>query len=251
MGGGVVKVLILGSCVTRDAFEFADDYPPLSLYGYYARSALVSATDTRPFVGVPLDNITSPFQRRMVEWDITGAVLEDIARADYDVLVYDAIDERYPLLVQETGAYATLSGELRSSGYDHSADHVVRQFSDEAFDLWRQGWARFVAALDAAGTRRRLRINRVWWASRVEDGGQLPPAHSPELIARANAYLARLYGEMNLEPWQFVDFDGGELVAAKEHRWGVMAFHYPDQFSHSLLRQLLIPAGALSGHALP
>lgn len=91
-----MKVLILGSCVTRDAFEFAGDYPPLTLHGYYARSALVSATDARPFPGVPLERIQSPFQRRMVQWDITGAALAEIAKADYDLLVYDAIDERYP-----------------------------------------------------------------------------------------------------------------------------------------------------------
>lgn len=235
-----MKVLILGSCVTRDAFEFAADYPPLTLHGYYARSALVSATDSRQFDGVPLENIASAFQRRMVERDITGAVLAELAAADFDVIVYDAVDERYPVLVNDAGAYATQSDEFRSSRYDASRDRVVGSFTDEAFALWRHGWIRLLAAVDAVGVRSRLLINRVWWADRVEGGGELPAAQTPQRIGRANEYLARLYGQMeaDLDDSQFLDFDE-EFVAAGKHKWGVNAFHYPERFYRSLLQQIL------------
>ena len=62
------NVRILGSCVTRDAFEITTDF---KLVDYTARTSLASlATKSRIDSGI-LNNIKSTFQKRMVERDMT------------------------------------------------------------------------------------------------------------------------------------------------------------------------------------
>ena len=65
----MTAVWILGSCVTRDAFN--EDGDGFTLGEYWARTSLGSAFSARPVDSVELDKIASPFQRRMVEADVT------------------------------------------------------------------------------------------------------------------------------------------------------------------------------------
>lgn len=237
-----MKVLILGSRATDDAFDLVKEYPPLTLLDCYTDSALVSATDPRPFRDVAVDDIAQVADRRAVHRDITGAVLSQLTVAAYDLLVYDPIDERHEVIVSSAGAYATRSDAFVASGYDSSDDHVVSAFSDEAFELWKRGWANLIAALDQVDARSRLRVNRVWWASRTE-AGDVPPV-DPEEIARANAHLVRLYEEMakSIEPWQFLWFNQDELVASRDDLGGSSPLRYTADCSREVLRQLLASA---------
>src|SRR5690606_12983426 len=107
---GRVRVLILGSCVTRDAFARLPEGSPLVVAEYFARSLLASATHPVEVTGVDLDRISSPFQRRVVEWDLTGAFMDALAGGvEWDVLVYDPIDERFDMYEQPAGGRATRS----------------------------------------------------------------------------------------------------------------------------------------------
>ena len=65
----LVKILIFGSCVTRDAFEYIDKNR-FSLVGYFARSSLGSAYTGKEVKSLNLDSISSSFQRSVVEADL-------------------------------------------------------------------------------------------------------------------------------------------------------------------------------------
>ncbi|GEO88697.1 hypothetical protein AFL01nite_10240 [Aeromicrobium flavum] len=232
-----MRVMILGSCVTRDAFECQQKPWPIELEEYFARSALASAMDPRPFTGVDLSRIGSAFQRKVVEFDLTDAFPRALEEGRYDLLVYDLIDERFDVVQNAEGALATRSSEFNSSGYDASADEVVRTATPAAFALWEQGWTALVERLSALGRLDDLRINRAYWASEVEGGGEFPPVFTPERIATANAYLDRLYerAAKDIGPEGFYEFTDRELLAAGEHRWGVSPFHYTNAYNDRLL----------------
>lgn len=61
------KVLIFGSCVTRDPFaDLMISDSEFEVKDYYARSSFASLAG-KPIVGRDLSKILSPFQRKMVE----------------------------------------------------------------------------------------------------------------------------------------------------------------------------------------
>lgn len=64
-----MNVLIIGSCVSRDIFNLpaAQD---LQLSLYVARSSLASIFSPIPFKDTYSAHVKSPFQKRLVEWDI-------------------------------------------------------------------------------------------------------------------------------------------------------------------------------------
>lgn len=244
-----VRVLILGSCVTRDAFERLPDGSPLTVAEYFARSLLASAMHPAEFTGVELERIESPFQRRMVAWDLTGAFMGALTgRVAWDVIVYDPIDERFDMYEQPAGGRATRSSEFLRAGYDAGDDRSVRTGGAEAFDLWEGGWSALVDRLRALGRLGDLRVNRVSWATEVDGGGALPAVYTPAVVGSANAYLERLYARaaVDLEDSQFYAYEPRDLVGAAVHKWGVSPFHYVDSYYARLIDALTRDAVARS-----
>src|SRR5690606_16605810 len=106
-----MKFVIFGSCVTHDVFEYVDK-SVCGLVRYFARSSLGSAYAARKVDGIDVSEIASPFQRGVVSADLNKEFKDFLARAEFDFLLYDPIDERFDLLV-EGDRLCTLSNELR------------------------------------------------------------------------------------------------------------------------------------------
>ncbi|KRC54014.1 hypothetical protein ASE19_08035 [Nocardioides sp. Root79] len=227
-----MKVGILGSCVSRDAFGLHEDAlgKPAA---YFARSALASVMSPTPFTGVDLSAISSPFQRSVVAMDLEKAFVPWLETADVDLLVVDCIEERFALVVAPDGGTATRSSEFVSAGADISHCELVRPNTPDALARWTAAWARFVAAVDAAGIRERVRINRVRWATEFDGpGAEFPAFYNPQRIRRSNEFLESVHARMeqDLEPEQFWRYDDAELLAASQHQWGPAPFHYTPAF---------------------
>lgn len=233
-----MKVLVLGSCVTRDSFELPSA-GGVELHDYVARSSVASAMSQRRVDGVDVDALDSRFQRRIVGRDLDKSFGEIVARDGWDLLLHDAIDERFDLLVGPHGELATRSNELVATGWEPDGFRRVPSGSDEHFALWERGWERLIRMLDARRRRADLRVNRVFWAEADErgevlDGGALVQAQ------RANHYLERLYTRMaeDLEPSQFYRYTDAEMRSAVTHRWGPSPFHYVPAFYECTMRLL-------------
>lgn len=231
----MTRVAIIGSCVTRDAFrpEDADEW---EISAYYARSSLASAMSEPAFVGVDLDGIDSAFQRRIVQADLAKELPGFLAADDSDLIVYDPVDERFDLLRDPaSGAVCTYSAELTRAARIPETERI-RSGSPEFMELWEAGWTRFVEALDRRGRRSALRVNAARWAAAVDDGSDLPDAYPPALVASSNAFLDRLYARMraDLAPEQFIEPGEDEIVACRDHKWGLSPFHYVPGFYASL-----------------
>lgn len=233
-----MKVGIIGSCVTRDALEFPRK-ADIELGAYFARSSLASACSDRPVPHVETSSIESAFQRRIVRHDLDKDFLRYVETADFDVLVYDAIDERFSLLTAD-GAVATRSNEFLRASFDANIFDVVPSGTDQFFDLWQRGWSRLIKALDARGMRSVLRVNQVYWATKALGGVDLGAVATGRSIREANSFLDRLYDRMrqDLPTSQFYVYPEEVLVAADVHKWGVSPFHFVPEFYEAFIRQL-------------
>ncbi|WP_163276207.1 DUF6270 domain-containing protein [Cellulomonas iranensis] len=231
----MTRIAIIGSCVTRDAFR-PQDSDEWEITAYYARSSLASAMSEIPFVGVDLDGIDSAFQRRIVQADLAKELPGFLAVEDSDLILYDPVDERFDLLRDPvSGAVCTYSAELTRAASIPETERIGSG-SPEFMELWEAGWTRFVEALDRRGRRSALRVNAARWAVAVDDGSDLPDAYPPGLVASSNAFLDRLYTRMraDLAPEQFIEPGQDELVACRNHKWGLSPFHYVPAFYASL-----------------
>jgi hypothetical protein len=234
-------VFIVGSCVTRDAFELAGH--GYRIVDYVARSSFACSMLRKPFP-VPMEAldtagaVESNWQRRMVEIDLSRGLadrLDAIGAPGDTLLVVDFIDERFHLY-RLNGALATGSVELQRTRIEDNFPGVtkIRSGTDEHFALWQEGFRRFVAHARSLGLE--PIVNRVHWASRsVDETAFREPA---EYIAAADAYLERLYSVTDALDVPSIDYGATAFVATSAHKWGLAPFHYTEEVYARFLDQL-------------
>ena len=236
------RLLIFGSCVSRDILNYQQNDTQLVLVDYYARCSLASL-GARP-IEMPsaVENISSRFQKRMVERDIRKDFLNDLVEFQFDVLLLDLIDERFNLHVDPVGRVCTLSSELLSTGFpgDSTGGSRVHSGSEEFWRLWEAGWVILVNKLRGLGVLDRLLVNQVFWGARTENGGNFEPHYSSRHIDSANQFLDRMYKRISADipSEQFLRFDKGLMTGSIAHTWGISPFHYVDAYYRSAIQQL-------------
>jgi hypothetical protein len=200
-----VRTAILGSCVTRDAFSTHEETLGKPDW-YFARSGLPSAMSELIFHDVDVSTMESPFQRAVVSADLDGSFARFLPQGEFDLLVYDPVDERFPLLVADSGAIATRSSEFTRAVADVESCVRAEPHSEAYYELWEPAWQQLVEATTRAGTIDRLRVNQVYWAHRLDGPGEFPSIYPAEKVRRANEFLERLYSRMleDLPPHRFV-----------------------------------------------
>jgi len=235
-----MNVFIVGSCVTRDAFELLDH--GYSVLDCVSRSSFACSMLSTPFplALAALDTsgaVESNWQRRMIEIDLSRGLearLRAVPSPRDTLLVVDFIDERFHLYALG-GTLATGSVELQRTRIDEVPDIAkVKTGSDEHFALWQEGFGRFVAAARSLGMT--PIVNPVRWAVRSSDG--TPLREPAEYIAASNVYLERLYAASDALGVPSIDYGDTDFVAAPEHKWGLAPFHYTEAVYVRLLDQL-------------
>jgi len=222
---GVVRVLIYGSCVSRDAVEVNDD---LTVAAYVARQSVISAMTPPVAVRSGQTGLASAFQRRMVVGDLGSDALKRIGEAGpgADIVLLDLIDERLGVLCVDGRSYATLSSELRHSTLLAAMPGARRiPFgTDEHFRLWRDAADRLVRELVRLGLVERTGFVWAVFAQRDENGepvaryqGKSGPFWDA-LFDRYYRYLADVgLRHVRLDP---------DVRTSSAHRWGPQPYHY-------------------------
>lgn len=223
------KIFIVGSCVSRDIFNYPND--GFEVVAYRARSS--SATLTTPAVlGSAYykyieERIGSPFQQKMVFNDFKKITLKQLELYEYDLLLLDLIDERFHLGVIND-SIVTRSNEFVASKI--VPNRIISTFSDEFFELWRQGITLLLTHL----ADKKVILPKVYWASQAV--GYNHPAFDQEQLKNIeahNAKLERMYAYLAEERFnnlQIVDIDRSLLIANGDHKWGLSPFHYIDEY---------------------
>ena len=239
----IMKISILGSCVSRDVFNDAplEDF---TIEVYLARASLGSIFSEAPMRDLYSARITSPFQRRMVKADLAKDVAPQLLATQPDVILLDLIDERFHLMEACPGARFTLSVELRKVlGADAKRFRTISSGSAEFMRHWIDGWERLMSALDGRGLRQRLLVNKVFWQLQTEGGNKF----DEDLCGQANEMLGRMYEHQaqDLLPNQFLEY-GDRLSCPDSHQWGPAPFHFCDAshaFALARIREFSLAMG--------
>lgn len=231
------RVAILGSCVTRDAFEFADSQWDIAKY--MARSALASFCGRQTEADLPpYRNIESTFQRRMVMEDVEKRGRRWLAEKDFDWLIYDPIDERFSLADFKDGGVLTISQEFTKLEMSPTHYQATQFPNEEHFERWTAGWETFMKLLDGYGVRDRLIVHRARWVERVQGSDQ--HTTDPETVERANEWLKRAFDRMlqDIPAERFITVSDEHQFADPGHRWGISPFHYVEGYYTDFLEKL-------------
>lgn len=234
-----LRVLILGSPATQAALisdEGQDER--INVVGYVARTTLASQA-CGPCRDKRLLAAAGAAQARL-EVDFRKTLNRFIAERDYDWLVLDFIAERFHLYEWTPGAYVTASPEFLKAAAGAKPHRIVRVGSSEYFKHWVRGFKTLVDELQAQGRLERLRINRLWWAERDEQGNPLD-CSSPEVIDQANRRLAQYYQycQLLLGPDVFLDYPPEQIRADPKHPWGCAPYNYSRVTYQAVRTQLL------------
>lgn len=234
----MLKIAILGSCVSRDAIEFAAE-GDFKLVGYFARSSLASLASKPTSLPAGIEKELSNFRLRMVAADHDKSSLKKLVDLDFDILILDLIDERFNLLEQSDGSIVTLSAEYMAAVKNKPVGRVIKSGSLRHIELWREGVVKIIDALARSGKLDRVVINKVFWSKKDGEGKFLA---SPDLkiIDNANQFLLDRYLDLErlMRDCKFFSYVEDLFQANLSHKWGVSPFHYKDEFYLETLRQL-------------
>jgi hypothetical protein len=229
--GSPRRVLIYGSCVSRDTFGFlTSDH---ELLGYTARQSAISVGAPAAGVAERLAPLASAFQDRMVRGDIAGNLLStlDAKAASTDLLLLDLVDERGGV-VRIGGGYVSRLAEFWSSGGREIARGCVHVpfGDDEHFALWAPAVDRVLDHVGELGLLGRVVVLATPWADRLDDGTPLevPGWMTPPRVANAQyeRYFDHLDGRDGI---RLLRLPSDLARSSLDHRWGPSPFHYQDQ----------------------
>lgn len=239
VGWSKKNFFILGSCISRDVFlpTYKED---IGSIGYYPRTSFARLALESVDLIPELDNLSSPFQRKIVKQDMKLDVLETLLTTDFDYILIDLIDERYGL-IKYRNTFITNSYEVNMSGIlgDVSKLEKIEAGSDKFYSLWEKGFEIFINYCKENNLLDKVVVNKVYWASMLDDASPIPNFDKKKIIAN-NSILDSLYSiiQKYIPESNFIIYPKSYFVAKKDHKWGIMPFHYVDSFYRHTYEEL-------------
>jgi Family of unknown function (DUF6270) len=238
------QVVIHGSCVSRDCFNFPLAQENLQLVDYFSRSSLAThGTGAYAIADSDLRKLTSRFQRDQVLRDARRS-FRWLESSRGRLLLVDLIDERFHLVVVD-GCLLTRSTELLESGHLEGREvRTIRRGTPAHTTRWENGIQAFAARI-AVLAPHRVVIHRAFWCESYRDAAGIVhpyPDEERELAKAINAQLQRQYDQLSqvLGHPQNIDlFTEGAVLGTTEHRWGLTPYHYEDEYYIRVVEQLL------------
>ena len=221
------RVLIYGSCVSRDTFEFLPEGH--RLLTYVARQSAISVGSPVPGLQARLTDLPSAFQNRMVASDVRGDLLDVAERLapQVDVLLLDLIDERGGVIAIG-GGHVTKLAEMWSAG-GRTATRAGRHIpfgSEEHFALWAPAIEAVVDRLRELHLLARTVALKTPWAAQLADGEPVPVPDWMTPPAVANAQYVRYFEQLKQLGLAIVELPEDLARSTVDHQWGPSPFHY-------------------------
>lgn len=228
------EVTIYGSCVSRDIFNFPNK--DLRMRAYFARSSFISAASSPSQLPSQQSQLTSPFQQRMLEHDITSRVLPQLASLNDQIYLVDLIDERGGVLELEDGGFVTDLSELRHSGWRKLVGSVRKHSLGEEthLELFRDS---IDPVLEVIGGPRTVIIKSNF--AEFTDQGEPVPDYGGTSSAEWNELYEPYFTLLEESGLQVLEAPAELCIADSKHQWGVAPYHYVPDFYHWVSDQLL------------
>jgi hypothetical protein len=172
--------------------------------------------------------LKSKWQQRMVSFDLEKKLPALLQRNDFDVLLLDLIDERFPVMLFE-GVPVTGSSEFGQGYGDIRSLRQMKADDPVRLHLWKQG----VRALLQCVSPERIILNKVYWALRNSEGEMLP--NQVRIIANNNRLHLMYRYLSSIDGLKVIEYAPELLIADPGHKWGNSPYHYiPPMYAHTI-----------------
>lgn len=239
-----LKVGILGSCVSRDAFEFESGKYDLK-GNYFARSSIVSIMSAPVECAQSNIKVDNQWLRWILNNDFQKTVLQQLKERNLDCLVIDLIDERFDLLKIGQGI-VNGSDELFKACKEFIENHgsvtSIKRDSPQAHELFAEAAQKFANRLNEEFADLPIIIHKALCSTNYTDGKEVYKfsKESTALYENMNSYLSFYYSilEKEINNVSVIHLPQEVQLASKSHRWGLAPFHYIDDYYRAFLREL-------------
>jgi hypothetical protein len=260
----MLKIAIVGSCITRDLWPIRGGGAEQLLY--ICRTSLPSlfapaVQGFRPSGRLPGD--LHQHEHGALVADLQKTALGRLVAFQPTHIIFDFIDERFDL-VSARGALATHSAELARSGYlsrpAFRAARPVPRLSAACDRLWADAAGAFAGLIRGTELRRAVLIlHSARWATHQRDAaGDVSEIRDVEILSGRpvniddyNDLLARQEAAFTAMMPPLLRLEAEALrLADPSHQWGLSPFHYvPDYYD--ALRQKLSAMGLAEAFSGP
>lgn len=243
----LVRVAVLGSCVTRDLFNSRFNPHYKDLFECVALSNQVSLVSLMsPPVDVPADAMAEldDYGRREVTAEVSRSFLTDVVAARPDYLLLDLFADVHFGCFSVAGSHLTRNRWkiMKSRFYAEAdkADLVPDDDRETYLAVWRRSLDALLELLarELPDTRLVLHRARNVLRTRNEDGEVRP--HGPQArLAEMNAWWDRLDAEVAARGvTRTLDLFSPDMTSADSHPWGPFAVHYTLDYHPAALSKL-------------
>lgn len=224
----MTKVLIYGSCVTRDIVRL---HETRFQHTYYiARQSLVSAF-TEPAGEAPTPNLNSAFMRRNLIGDFMSDAPELIAKhlPESDLFLIDFVSDKRGVYPLKEGGYVSFTQELGRSKLLAEYPHSPRILfgSDQHFAMWQTAAESLKALLMKHAGFDRTVIVAAPFTDASADGQPVAPFHGMT-ASELNRKYDRYYDHLEALGFHVLRMPEDLAVADPNHQWGIAHDHYID-----------------------
>ncbi len=245
-----VRVLLVGSCVSRDTFSFLDP-DAFTLAGYVARQSMVSAFAGPCEPVIDPASLTSRFQQRVLTED-AGSSLPDVVRTaapEVDLLIWDLVDERLGVHQHADGEFTTDSIEVRGVLGSALPPGIARvAFGSEAhLQLFTEALAAWRALLAETGLLDRTFLLAPPWAGATDDGQVVPDSFGVDALAGNILTEPYVEAAVRVLGVPVLGRSYPEPLSGSSHQWGPAPFHYADDTYLQLADEVVAAARVVHG----
>ena len=237
-----MKIIILGSCVSRDPFdgEFDNvDKESIAVKRLFARCSLISLNS--PSLNIELSEIQGldPFECRCVFDDLNKVFYKYINTRDLSdtFLLLDFIDERVNVLQSGTH-FLTISTEYLKSNLSGRFTGVeLSRLSNEVTDLWKISCSEFYNRINSFFPPNRIILHKAFWFEQYLDTDIIRNFENIEEISEHNKILTEYYDcfEKTFPGIHIIDLNNMGFLADKSHKWDLAPFHYERKYYEKFL----------------
>jgi len=149
-----IKVDIIGSCVTRDAFEFIEEINLKHNYkinNYISKVSIISLVSNKIDFEYKLNSKKiSLWENRQVQYDLKKNWIKTLEKSDSDIIILDLIDERYSLY-KVNSSYITKSNIIKNAKFKVDKNKTLCEVNRNCqltIELWEKSLQIFIKELE-------------------------------------------------------------------------------------------------------
>jgi hypothetical protein len=238
-----LKIILFGSCVTRDIFsgDFFNGKDNVTIDYSFSRISLISLNSLPLNIDVTGIELIGPHQRRALADDLNKTVYPFMAkRKGKDVLLIDFVDERFHLFKWKNH-YITRSNEfINAKLSERIPGEIVNRFSPETTELWKESCLLFIKIIRQNFVPGRIILHRAFWMTEYIENNEIHRFLNQAEIEQQNGILTEYYDffEKNCSGLKILDVNNRKFHADKNHQWGLGAMHYEQAYYDACMKHL-------------